>query len=319
VNPPKQPHLHILLVEDSPVQALVLRRMLETMFSGTHRLSHVTLLSGALELLHRERVDLVLCDLCLPDSYGFDTFYRVHQECPETPVIVLTSLDDESIAVQSVREGAQDYLFKGQVDAPLLTRSILYAVERNRALVELRNQVLKDELTSLYNRRGFLMLAEHSAQMARRLGRSAQLIFLDLDGLKQINDTYGHTEGDAALLEFGEILKQSFRNSDIIARLGGDEFAIMMVVEGGTDDLATTRLQHGLEYANATRQRRYRLSASMGVITFDSERTLEAQLAEADAVMYAQKRAQKQAGLVQQGLANAGITGPGAAPVPGEA
>ncbi|MCC2668978.1 MAG: diguanylate cyclase [Armatimonadetes bacterium] len=294
VEPVNQKQLHILLVEDSPVQALVLRRMLEKAFFGGYRLSQAGQLSEAIAFLHRERVDLVLCDLWLPDSYGFDTFYRVHQESPETPIIVLTSLDDEAIALNAVREGAQDYLFKGQVDPLQLTRCIQYAIARHEVLVELRNQVLKDELTDLYNRRGFLMLAEHSAQMARRLGRSAQLVFLDLDGLKQINDTYGHTEGDSALVEFAEILRQTFRNSDIAARLGGDEFAVLMVVDGvSADGMPTMRLQHGLDYANATRQRPYRLSASMGVITFDPERTLEAQLAEADAVMYAQKRAQK--------------------------
>ena len=207
---------------------------------------------------------------------------------------MLTGNDDEGIALQAVREGAQDYLFKGSVDPPVLTRCIQYAIARQRVLVELRNQVLRDELTHLYNRRGFLMLAEHSAQMARRLGRSAQLIFLDLDGLKQINDTFGHNEGDAALVEFAAILTQTFRTSDIVARLGGDEFAVLMVVDGNAGEVVpTVRLQHGLDYANETKHRRYHLSASMGVIGFDPERTLEAQLAEADAVMYAQKRAQK--------------------------
>jgi len=282
------------------VQALVLRRMLEAIFPGSCRLSQAARLSEALEFLQRHRVDVVICDLCLPDSYGFDTFYRIHQEIPETPVIVLTSLEDEGGALQAVREGAQDYLVKGQVELPLLARCIRYAVERHRVLVGLRNQLLKDELTCLYNRRGFLTLADHTAKVARRLRRAAQLVFLDLDGLKHINDTLGHQEGDAALQEFGAILTQSFRASDIIARLGGDEFAVLMVSEGNAAEAAecvegavTARLQEMLEHANATRQRPYRLSASLGIIEFDPDRALDAQLAEADAVMYAQKRLRK--------------------------
>jgi two-component system, cell cycle response regulator len=93
----------------------------------------------------------------------------------------------------------------------------------------LEKLALFDELTGLYNRRGFLDLGGKQLKTAERLGKSVLLVFADLDGLKEINDQLGHLDGDAALKDIADVLRESFRGSDIIARLGGDEFAILAV------------------------------------------------------------------------------------------
>ncbi len=102
--------------------------------------------------------------------------------------------------------------------------------ERKQTEKVIQNLSITDELTSLLNRRGFFTLAEQQIKIARRTGREMVLLFADLDKLKWINDTWGHAEGDRALCEVGKILKNTFRESDIIARIGGDEF-VMLAVE----------------------------------------------------------------------------------------
>jgi len=119
------------------------------------------------------------------------------------------------------------------------------------------------------------------------------LLFADLDGLKAINDTWGHREGDHALVEVANLLKRTFREADIVARLGGDEFVAMPVEASATAiAVVTTRLQTKLATLNATENRRYSLSVSVGVSIYDPEHpsTIEDLLARADAAMYEEKR-----------------------------
>jgi PAS domain S-box-containing protein len=120
----------VLLVEDNPGHAHLLREMLARTAPGQFDLTHVQRLSAAIQCLERDAFDLVLLDLSLPDSLGFETFERLHAQAPDAPVIVLSGFDDESLAVRAVREGAQDYLVKGQVDGNLLARAMRYAIER---------------------------------------------------------------------------------------------------------------------------------------------------------------------------------------------
>ena len=122
----------LLLVEDDPDDALLLRDMLEDVPSARFELHHAQELEAALEMLERVQPDVVLLDLSLPDSRGLATFERLHDQAPDVPVVVLTGLPDETVAVAAVQRGAQDYLMKGEVGGPLLVRSLQYAIERQR-------------------------------------------------------------------------------------------------------------------------------------------------------------------------------------------
>jgi diguanylate cyclase (GGDEF)-like protein/PAS domain S-box-containing protein len=161
----------------------------------------------------------------------------------------------------------------------------------------LKAMSLVDDLTGLYNRRGFLTLAEQEIKVAIRLKRGAVLIFADLDDLKQINDTFGHLEGDQALINISGILKETFREPDILARIGGDEFVIL-AIEGGTEagsDIITGRLQRNIDLFNLKANRPYPLSLSLGVVGFTPDQTveIEALLARADSQMYLEKQKKK--------------------------
>ncbi len=169
--------------------------------------------------------------------------------------------------------------------------------ERQRLQAELRRMSVTDDLTGLNNRRGFFMLAEQEMKLARRLKKDLLLVFVDLDDFKSINDTHGHQVGDQALAETAEILRTTFRESDVLARLGGDEFvALAMFSPEETDDIIETRLHQTLAEHNARPSRKYALSISTGVARFDARnvQSLAELMAIADDALYEQKRARKQ-------------------------
>lgn len=169
-------------------------------------------------------------------------------------------------------------------------------IERKRMEGTLRNLALKDDLTGLYNRRGFLALAEQQLKLALRMEIGLSLVYADLDGLKRINDTFGHDEGDAVLRKTAEILSDTFRDSDIIARLGGDEFTalVMNTSDAGPKTIAI-RLQQKLADYNAQRAHSYELSLSVGIAYLDPRRALsiEQLIAIADERMYERKRSRE--------------------------
>jgi two-component system cell cycle response regulator len=151
---------------------------------------------------------------------------------------------------------------------------------------ELRELALKDDLTGLYNRRGFLTTAEQYLRHARRANESALLFFFDIDGLKAVNDTRGHKAGDALIVETAVALQRSFRAEDIIARIGGDEF-VALAIEASCSQAVLKRF--GAEFSRAG------VRFSYGFTAFDpkSDTTVEAMIERADAAMYMQKRERK--------------------------
>ena len=165
--------------------------------------------------------------------------------------------------------------------------------ERKKMDMEIREMSLRDQLTGLYNRRGFITLAEQQLKNAIRAKEQIQLTFIDVDDLKRINDSLGHEAGDRALLDAANVLRKTFRESDIIARLGGDEFAVLVIdMMGLNPDTLPKRLQQNIDECNATGLRRYELSLSWGAVIFDpgAPVVLDRLMSTADGLMYAQKR-----------------------------
>jgi diguanylate cyclase (GGDEF)-like protein len=157
---------------------------------------------------------------------------------------------------------------------------------------ELRYLALTDDLTCLYNRRGFFAAATQQLRFARRNNQKMLLFFCDLDYFKNINDRHGHREGDFALVRTADTLAEIFRESDILARLGGDEFAILALeTSSQTQEVILRRLEKGLKKANAS-EPRYELSLSVGVARYEPQRgvSLGDLLAKADQAMYEKKR-----------------------------
>jgi len=199
------------------------------------------------------------------------------------------------MAVQSYTEG----IHFGQEDLNLLefvSTQVAQAIERKRMEEEIRSLSLIDELTGLYNRRGFTLLAEQEVKLAYRIKRSMLLFFGDVDDLKVINDTHAHVQGDLALKEVSAILKEIFREADIAARFGGDEFVVLAVdasIESA--DILVNRIQAALEKRNQEGSRPYQLTLSVGITRFDPEApcTLNELIAQADSLMYHHKKSGK--------------------------
>jgi diguanylate cyclase (GGDEF)-like protein len=289
-------HLKVLLIEDNAGDARLIQEMLKDIETASFESEWVSSLSAGLKRLSEIHFDALLLDLGLPDSKGIETLEQLLSQAPEVPVIVLTGLADEMIGVEAVHKGAQDYLVKGPVSSDLLVRAIRYAIERKRLILELRNLSLRDDLTGLYNRRGFLAVAEQQWKLAKRSKTGLLLILADLDGMKQINDTFGHKEGDLALKNAAAVLKDTFRESDVIGRIGGDEFAVVVIEDSKVGaEIISVRLQDNLDAYNAKRIGRYKLSVSIGIALCDpaSPCFLDKLMSEADALMYEQKRTRK--------------------------
>jgi two-component system cell cycle response regulator len=283
-----------LLIEDNTEFAQRLSQTL-TRAKGliNVRLQRVNRLSSGLELLDKENFDIVLLDLSLPESQGVGTFTKVYSRAPEVPIIVLIEPKDETIAMDTIHKGAQDYLIKAEIDKNMIMRSVRYAIEHKHMIEKMQSLYLQDGLTGLYNRRGFITLSLQQLKMAHRLKGDIFLLFLDLDNLKSINDTLGHPEGDRALIAVADILQKTFRRSDVIGRIGGDEFAVlaMEASESSTNRLVN-RFEENLEAYNSKRNSHHKLSLSMGLARYDPERTgsIDELLLQADRLMYEQKR-----------------------------
>jgi diguanylate cyclase (GGDEF)-like protein len=184
-------------------------------------------LSSGLATLADGGIDVVLLEL-VRRADALDALTTLHDRVPDVPVVVLTAPDDEALGVDAVQRGAQDWLATTQAEGTHLTRALRYAIERHRLQRTLRELSLTDDLTGLYNRRGFLTLCDHHLKLARRT-RGFLLAKADIVGLRAINAEFGYEEGDRALQHAAEILRNSFRVSDVVARLAADQFAVLVL------------------------------------------------------------------------------------------
>ena len=249
-------------------------------------------LSEVQRLLQSVDVDVTLLDLWPPDAHGLEAVSEILRIAPGIPLILLSSRADDSLAAAALQEGAQDFLIKPELTDGQLARAVCHAIARQRLQVSLRSLSLNDELTGLYNRRGFLALAESRQKLAARQGIRSSMIFGDVDDLKHINDTFSHREGDCALQEVADVLRECFRESDIIARIGGDEFCALLTDASESSEtlMIRDRLRRALEARNSRRKCPYQLSVSVGIARITVPYGLEYQLSRADAQMYQQKR-----------------------------
>jgi diguanylate cyclase (GGDEF)-like protein len=210
-------------------------------------------------------------------------FGQILREVDEISKLLKTERSDE----QAIRVAAHPAVWSA-VKQALLDR-------------ELRYLALTDPLTCLYNRRGFFAAATQQLKLAQRNAQNLLLLFCDVDNLKKINDTYGHREGDLALVRTADALEKAFRGSDIIARLGGDEFVVLaQVTSDHTQDVLLRRLEKNLKRFNGEGAR-CALSVSVGVAQFDPKRaiTLGELMAQADKSMYEKKKSAQKAGAGQ--------------------
>jgi len=247
--------------------------------------------SIALELLSKDLFDTTIIDIVLPDMSGFELATKAKKIKPDMAIIIMTGYIDEFSYEDAIESGASDFIKK-----PFSVKELIARIEHAKMHERLHDISLHDELTGLYNRRGFFTLAEHLLKTAKRQQAGLFMLYCDLDGLKVINDALGHQKGDWALIDTANILKETFRDSDIIARIGGDEFVVMPIKTTGDNlEVVINRLQKAVEMDNTKSKREYKLSISIGTAYFDplSPCTIDELLSQADRLMYEQKRTKK--------------------------
>jgi len=289
----------LLLVEDNLGDARLLREMLNEQISFNTQLTQLESMTAAETHLANHAVDIILLDLGLPDAQGLEAIRRAHVAAPGVPLVVLTGLDDESLAVQALQLGAQDYLIKGQIETRGLLRALRYAIERktmeSAALAmarQMSHSAEHDFLTGLPNR---MLLNDRVGQaiaLARRHVRKVAVLFLDLDGFKHINDSLGHPIGDKLLQSVAKRLVDCIRGSDSVSRQGGDEFVVLLLDLENAEDAAVTarRMLEAVALPHSVDQHDLYVTASIGVSVYpDDGLDADTLIKNADTAMYQAK------------------------------
>jgi diguanylate cyclase (GGDEF)-like protein len=257
----------ILLVEDDPDQAALVRRMLETALGPDHELVLAERIIDAQDRLAEMSVTCVLLDLSLPDARELEGLLELSETAPDVPIVVLSARTAELLAVRAVQEGAQDYLVKGRVDPGLLGRAIRYAIARKATEIESRLEAMRDPMTGLPNRALLRDRLDQVLARSRRQFSPFAVLFMDLNGFKQINDTYGHGAGDQVLVQVASRIRAAIREMDTPARYGGDEFVVLCEQVNSEEEAAEIagRIAKSIEKPLLIDGAELRIGASIGI------------------------------------------------------
>jgi diguanylate cyclase (GGDEF)-like protein len=316
----------ILIVDNNPTD----RRSYITLLGNFgHRLLEAADGAQALEMARAELPDLIITEILMPNMDGFMLVRRLRAEplLAGVPVVFQTGNYDVSEVHKLARASGVQHVLKKPAEPQEILRAVDESLKRpaqptglpqtgqlqrehlqlladklyqkveelEKANEHLRTASITDGLTGLNNRRGFMIMATSLLKFSRRAGYPSCLLYIDLDSLKHINNTFGHIAGDIVLTHFARILTETFRESDVIGRLGGDEFVIL-ITDATENDIVSmkTLLQRNVDTYNVQSERK--LSFSLGVIPVekDSTVTMEALLAQADEAMYVHKQRRKQ-------------------------
>lgn len=277
-TPSRRLPIGLLLVEDSPADARLLNESLRELPGAEDAVIRVVRsLAEAKTELARFSFTCVLLDLGLPDGRGIDNIQVLREVDRSVAIVVLTGNDDERLASEAIRLGAQDYLVKGQYDASKILRLLRHAIQRNRHVHELEDdrhrefhRATHDSLTGLANRELFHDRLAHRLDLARAGGLPFAVCSLDLEGYKAVNDAYGHRLGDELLIQVAAILNETVVASDSVARVGGDEFLLLLNLGPDAEDPAdfASRLRARIQAIDPVGEQAIRISASIGIVTF---------------------------------------------------
>ncbi len=226
--------MQILYVEDSESDFTILARKLKKYNDAvvSFELSQATTMKQAFEKLTKNTYDAVLLDLNLPDSDSLTTLTYFREHYPDMPVVALTGNEDPQIGIDVLRAGAQEYIAKKYVDGAPVAHTIQSSIYRKKAEKALFKKAHYDELTGLHKMVLFEDIVRKMITRATRYNIHEALYFIDLDGFKTVNDTYGHEAGNLVIKEAAKRITHSVRASDIVARFGGDEFAVYLCSQG---------------------------------------------------------------------------------------
>jgi two-component system, cell cycle response regulator len=291
-----QPISALLITGDSPASRLLSASLAPSVPSrlAAFTLTPVSMGEEALARLDDQRVDVVLLDLTGSLDTAMDLLIRARVQAPDVPIVVLVEPGHMGISsgAAAIEAGACDSVVKEDLSTALLARVLHHAIERYRLHATLDQLSLTDPLTGLYNERGFRTLAEHHLKLAHRT-RGLVIAVADVRALDTINHTHGREAGDRALVAASQVIRETFRASDVIARIGNDDFATLMLdATDDTTELVAPRLRQRLElYRAAHRDSPWLLGLTVGLarVAPGTKPAIDALLAEAGAAAAAEQ------------------------------
>ena len=284
--------MRLLLLEDNVDAAASLAEAL-TLLDSNYEIRRVTKLREAEDIVQKERLEVALIDLTLPDADGCDAAIALRRVAPHLPLVALTGKEFEQVAIDLVRIGVQDFLQKGTTSVERIHQVLQLAVERHRQESALRRAASFDALTGVLNRAELFRQLNKAISHANRSMYRGAVMVIDIDDFKQINDTFGHKAGDLVLKDVAARLSAVARAGDSIGRLGGDEFVLVLEGLRGREDAAAAakKASETTSYELEFDGHRVPVSTSIGVAVFpDQGDEADVLLELADRAMYAAKR-----------------------------
>jgi diguanylate cyclase (GGDEF)-like protein len=273
--------MRVLLIESDPEDVLFLRDVLIEIGEGRYwnnwvsiEVLHASSWKEASAILSNEVVDIALLDLDLADSQGMETFRRAQIAAPGVPMILLVDAQEETLGPRLVRDGAQDFLVKKQVDCVPLAHAMRNAIERQRTLTASRAASTHDILTGLLNRAGFVTSADHDRKLAERLGRRLLVMVAEPKNLGEIASAYGEQRSDLMLVEAADHLGSLAGPADLVARIGSARFGLAIFdTDLESVEAAWSRLHEALQ--------EHRISSGAAIFSPDHPATLDSLLEQA--------------------------------------
>lgn len=220
--------IKILFIDREHGEYLLIADILSHVRNVNYELVWCDQLEIATSKILSNEFDVVLLDFYWGDLSARDLLNSVKVQANKTPIVIMTDEMEIEVDRDVIRTGASDYLIKGQIDFQLLERTLRYAIERKQTEIYLARLAHYDQLTDIPNRILFRDRLEHVIHLANRDKTSFALMFIDLNGFKQVNDTFGHDAGDSIIRICAERLSACMRRSDSVARMGGDEFTLLL-------------------------------------------------------------------------------------------
>lgn len=292
IRPPAaDPQIRILLINDSQKEYTRLSHILAAISARRYQLTWCSDKSHAMEAMLSQLHDVILLDYSPPAGQRLLTNAR-HQGCT-APIIVMTGQMDIELDQAAIKAGAADYLITGQIDTYALDRAIRYALDRKEGELKLAKLAHYDALSGVPNRVLFCDRLEQALQRAERGNHSVALLFLDFDGFKNINDTYGHAAGDRLIAIIAARLSACMRKTDSLARLGGDEFTVVLEDVHSIADIVnvTKKIVQTIGKPFPIAGNQILLGCSIGIALFPEDgKTVDTLLKNADMAMYQAKR-----------------------------
>ena len=292
--------LRLLIVEDDEDDYTITRDLLAEAYGAAFDLEWVASYQGAVDAIESQSYDAYLFDYLLGAHTGLDLLNKVLEHNQAAPVILLTGQGDHDIDLEAMRSGAASYLVKGQLSAPLLERTIRYAIERSKMLKALQDLATRDELTGLHNRREMNRILQEEVSRYHRYGKPVSLLMLDIDHFKAVNDTHGHQAGDEVLRRVADAVARYVRSIDKVARFGGVELAVIMPESDAAEALqAAERLREQItatpmmvaQADGEEKSLQIHITISVGVSAIPGDATtVESLIETADRALYEAKR-----------------------------